>query len=177
MDVIRSIRTRPQNTRPEPGPENTRPDGRIRLIAKVLRDVAGAGRFEDYASLKDAFRRRLLQLRLRCSQAEFDDAISVVQYGTPLVSSPPVEDERRPGPPTEPFIGRQEATALYTSLLLASGLERGMKSMPGAQRSADEQREHAAKIESQVRAVRRAGERKKRRPIRERLEEIFGARI
>lgn len=55
-----------------------------RLIAKIARDVAAGQIFASYTDLKDALRRRLLQLKIRCQQHEFDDAVSLVTSNTGL---------------------------------------------------------------------------------------------
>jgi hypothetical protein len=116
MDVIRTIRTSPQSTRRDIHARNP-PESRTRLIAKIVREVAASEQFEDFASLKAALRVRLVALGVRYEPAEFDDAISVVQYSTRLVGpARPQPARAEVAPPRE--ITRAEAADLVRQLPL-----------------------------------------------------------
>jgi hypothetical protein len=91
MEVIQTIRTSPPKARRE---IPDRPDGRIRLIAKVVREIAASRRFEGYAELKAELRARLARLHVRYKQNEFDDAVSLVGSNVRLFGPP----QARPRP-------------------------------------------------------------------------------
>jgi len=86
-----------------------------RLLAKILRELAAATRFESFADLNPAFRARLAHLRVRYTQAEFDDAINLVAASARLIETPPpAAIERRP--PEPPPITRQQAADLLQQI-------------------------------------------------------------
>lgn len=114
MDVITSIRTSPQTARRDVHPSP--PGNRTRLIAKVVREVATGRRYQDYADLKDALRRRLARLRIPHTPAEFDDAISLVGHSV-VLWTPTAPGQRWPQPPADSQpISRQEAATLNRQL-------------------------------------------------------------
>lgn len=129
MDVIRSIRTSRQNAPREISSERTTTTG-VRLIAKLLRELATARRFWSHADLKDALLRRLARLRIRYQQHEFDDAFSLVASNRPLVAPPSVPRQAPRAPQPEP-ISRAVAAQVYADLCARSG-RAPLKRIPGA---------------------------------------------
>lgn len=81
-DVLRTIRTCAPSTRAAHQPAETG----LRLLSKVLRQVATAQRFTTYGELKEAFRAQLRQLRIRYQQHEFDDVFAIVGSNVRLVT-------------------------------------------------------------------------------------------
>ena len=139
-----------------------------RLIAKVLREFVATERFASYADLKDALRRRLVRLRIRrYEQGDFDHAITVVASNTALVgvSAAPRRD---PVPPVL-AVDRHTAGDLVAQLKCGSSI----KTMGNT--DADDAA-HEARVRDQAATMRRAAERTgrpRRRPLRDRLDEIF----
>src|SRR5829696_2548249 len=82
MQMIRTFRTSP--TRRDTQPTTTTG---LRLLSKLLRDLVTVDRFSCYPDLKDAFRRRLLALRIRYQPHEFDDAHTLVGSNLRLIDS------------------------------------------------------------------------------------------
>lgn len=87
---------------------------KTRLIAKLVRDVATCQRFESYSDLKDALRRRLVQLHVRYQQQEFDDAVSLVTSNAVLWRTP--RPARTPTQTAAPTLSRTDAKQLYDDL-------------------------------------------------------------
>jgi hypothetical protein len=87
MDLFPTIRTSRQ-TAPRNSETGFQHDGNPigRLIAKIAREVRPADGFEDYGEAKAAIRKRLTSLGIRYTQAQFDDALSLVETNTPLVA-------------------------------------------------------------------------------------------
>jgi len=108
----------------------------VRLIAKIIRDLIATSRFESFLELTDALHRRLHRLRIRHTQAEFDDAINLVAASAPLVVPPPPAVAAEP-PSEEPPISRADAPGVLADVrreLTARGLlaAEGPRSMPQA---------------------------------------------
>jgi outer membrane translocation and assembly module TamA len=87
MDLFPTIRTSRQ-TAPRNSETGFQHDGNPigRLIAKIAREVRPSDGFEDYGEAKAAIRKRLTSLGIRYTQAQFDDALSLVETNTPLVA-------------------------------------------------------------------------------------------
>lgn len=97
-DVDREIRTCAPRTRAAHQPVKNG----LRLLSKVLRQVATSQRFTTYGELKDAFRSQLRRLDIRYQQHAFDDVFAIVGSSVPLVHraapaprSIPAEPEHR----------------------------------------------------------------------------------
>lgn len=126
-EVIRRSRTSPQE------PRRALHDGnpRLRLIAKVVRQLVTAERFTTFADLKYALRLRLGVLRIPYQQHEFDDACSLVASNQRIVHlpAPPVchvehSADARP-------LTRAEASAFMAQL---PGLIKALPATTGAQK-------------------------------------------
>jgi len=115
MDVIPAIRTTPQTTRR--GIQAHDDDGarRMRLLAKILRELVAQASYEGYADLKTDFRQRLVKLRIRCRQCEFDDVISLVGSSVRFMhAKPPTRTSVAPAPAP---LSRSEAARLFAVLM------------------------------------------------------------
>lgn len=97
----------------------------LRLLSKVLRQVARSRPFTSYTDLRDAFREQLRTLRIRYAQCEFDDAFSVVGSNLRLVDLAPAPRRSFVEPESRGF-SRSEAAAFMAQL---PGL---VKAMPPA---------------------------------------------
>lgn len=128
MDITRRSRTCAPKTRAAHQPV----ENRLRLLSKVLREVATSHRFASYADLKDAFRRRLIALAIQYPQRTFDEAFTVVGSNTHLVQrrrfAGPVRRERID---IERGLSRAEAGAWMAQL---PGAVRAMPRAFGASR-------------------------------------------
>lgn len=80
----RSRTCAPENARSHQPVENG-----LRLLTKVLRQVATSQRFTSYTDVKHAFRQQLGVLRVRYQQHEFDDAFGLVGSNRRLWHEPP----------------------------------------------------------------------------------------
>lgn len=86
-----------------------------RLIAKVIRDLIATERFEAFADFRDQLRRRLIAMKIRYTQAEFDAAITLVASNTALTQ--PKQPDPAEDTPEPPIIPREEAPQLLKRLM------------------------------------------------------------
>ncbi len=126
MGVIPTIRTSPPNTRRDFHDG----DSRLRLIAKLLREIVTSRLFPEFADVKDALRRRLSSLRITYTAREFDDAYSVVGSNLPIVAPP-----TQPAPPQpliETPLSHQDAAVIVALLRTKLKGRIALRSMPPA---------------------------------------------
>lgn len=123
MDVIPTIRTS-RRSAPRNSSTGFQHDGNPigRLIAKLIREEKPADGFEDYQALKVAIRRRLSALKVRYSQAQLDDAVSLVDRATPLVKARPRPPRSVPAEPTGELVSPAHAKQILAEIEQRTGL-------------------------------------------------------
>lgn len=87
-----------------------------RLLAKLIRDLQKAERFETMADLTDAIKFRCAKLRIRWTIDELNAALALVESNTPLIKLP--KAPRHPKEPMpEPEIFDKRAAAEFLNKL------------------------------------------------------------
>jgi hypothetical protein len=143
----------------------------VRLYVKLVSEALDTGQFDTVAELSGAVKDRCVELKIRANHALITAAIATVDSRLPVKMPPKLAALLVRTEQGQPFSHAEAA-----GVLAEWGFAGLMKHMPAAKKSADEQAAHEAAIHDQIGAEYRASRiRERRRPMRERLEEIFAA--
>jgi len=139
-----------------------------RLIVRVAQDVVRAEAFTTYADLVEAIKTRCAQLRIPYDSALVWDAVDRLERGgaAPVIARPPRLVERQDTGPAP--VSKQEAADVVARLFAR---------VPAATlRTIDQPTDpeaHEKRVRAQADAMRGQRPRPRRRPVMDRLREIF----
>jgi hypothetical protein len=138
------------------------------IYLKLARQALRAAPFSELADLAEAVKTLCAQHKISYDSGRITRALELVT-GTGIKRREPTRVQGFEADPRQ--ITRQEAHEVICRLDLAELVGRFLKPMPAVEKTAAEQLEHERRLREQIQ--RYGGIRPKRRPIMERLEEIF----
>jgi len=112
--------------------------GAARLLARIIRELSAAERFETYADLVDALKFRLARLHIPWTNDAIADALRLVESNTPVVHTQTAPRRELVERPLEPKAtrdqARDEAIVALKRIHMRVGDVGGLRVMPPALR-------------------------------------------